>query len=70
MVDLVVWSFVAATLLPVVLHICVRILSAVAGVLVWCSDRPVLWNRRPHGTFRFLFLAPASGRPENFKHGH
>jgi hypothetical protein len=67
MVELVVWSFLAA-LLPVVLHVCVRTLSAVAGALVWCSERPVLLNRHPHGTFRFL--SPASGRAENFKHGH
>jgi hypothetical protein len=67
MIDLVVWSFLAA-LLPIVLHVSVRILSAAAGALVWRDDRPVLLNRHPHVTFHVL--SPASGRPENFKHGH
>jgi hypothetical protein len=67
MVDLVYWSFLAA-LLPIVLHVCVRILSAAAGAVAWRDDRPVLSNRHPHLTFRFL--SPASGLPENFKHGH
>jgi hypothetical protein len=67
MIDLVVWSFLAA-LLPIVLHVCVRILSAVAGAFVWRDEQPILLNRHTHFTFRFL--SPASGRPEHFKHGH
>jgi hypothetical protein len=67
MIDLVYWSFFAA-LLPIVLHVCVRILSAAAGALAWRDNRPILLSRQPHVTFPIL--APASGRPENLKHGH
>ena len=39
MIDLVYGSFLVV-LLPIVLHVCVRILSVAAGALVWRSDRP------------------------------
>jgi hypothetical protein len=64
MIDLVYGSFLAA-LLPIVLHVCVRILSAAAGAL-WRDDQPILSDRHAH----FTFLTTASGRLENFKHGH
>jgi hypothetical protein len=65
MIDLVYWSFLAA-LLPIVLHVCVRILSAAAGALAWREEQPLLLNRHAH----FPMLSPTSGRPEHFKHGH
>jgi hypothetical protein len=67
MIDLVYWSFFAA-LLPIVLHVCVRILSVAATAFVLRDDRPVLLNRHAH--FTFPILSPVSGRPEKLKHGH
>jgi hypothetical protein len=67
MFDLVVWSFLAS-LLPIVLHVCVRILSVAAGAFVCHDEQPVVLNHHPHLTFHIL--SPASWRSENFKHGH
>ncbi len=65
MIDLVYGSFLA-TLIPIVLHVGVRIVSAVAAALTWRDDQPVVLSRHTH----FTFFSPASGRPEHFKHGH
>ena len=46
MIDLVIGSFLV-TLLPVVLKLCMTILSIAAGALVWRDDRPVSLRGRP-----------------------
>jgi hypothetical protein len=66
-IELVYWSFLAS-LLPVGLQVCVKVLSAATEVLAWHDDPPVLLDRHAH--LPLHVLAPATGRTEPFQHGH